>query len=145
MSESLSFSPISESEKARAILLVGRAVQQLRHPKRQISRGARVHPYRIIKTSTGTEREERKDSDIETCIWWSTKQHLYHLHPLAQAWWPSGITNYLSILYGTLIDVSRCLLGSEWVDHEVFASSSRISLSSLSRSACRSRINVSDS
>ncbi|KAG1730819.1 uncharacterized protein EDB91DRAFT_1156084 [Suillus paluster] len=35
---------------AQPLLLVGPALQHIRHPQRQIAKGARLHPYRIVRT-----------------------------------------------------------------------------------------------
>ncbi|EKM57955.1 uncharacterized protein PHACADRAFT_251880 [Phanerochaete carnosa HHB-10118-sp] len=37
-----------KSRQARALLLVGPALEYLRHPRVRIAKGARVHPYRVV-------------------------------------------------------------------------------------------------
>ncbi|KAK7060997.1 hypothetical protein VNI00_000732 [Paramarasmius palmivorus] len=55
-----------EVEPSKALLLVGPALNHLRHPQRQIAKGARIHPYRFASTrkGTGSTREQsRRGSD----------------------------------------------------------------------------------
>ncbi|KAG2341653.1 hypothetical protein BDR05DRAFT_965069 [Suillus weaverae] len=37
-------------QPAQPLLLVGPALQRLRHPQRQLAKGARLHPYRIVRS-----------------------------------------------------------------------------------------------
>ncbi|KAG1747405.1 hypothetical protein EDB19DRAFT_304343 [Suillus lakei] len=37
-------------QRAQPLLLVGPALQRLRQPQRQIAKGARLHPYRIVRS-----------------------------------------------------------------------------------------------
>ncbi|KAG0706918.1 hypothetical protein DFH29DRAFT_1076646 [Suillus ampliporus] len=37
-------------QRAQPLLLVGPALQHIRHPQRQIAKGARLHPYRIVRS-----------------------------------------------------------------------------------------------
>ncbi|EMD35308.1 hypothetical protein CERSUDRAFT_124656 [Gelatoporia subvermispora B] len=58
-SRSRSLSPTSPTETARrgkAFLVVGEAMEQLRHSQRRLSKGARVHPYRIVPRGAGSRR-----------------------------------------------------------------------------------------
>ncbi|KAJ8596148.1 hypothetical protein M405DRAFT_218865 [Rhizopogon salebrosus TDB-379] len=41
---------ITNLKPAQPLLLVGPALQHLRNPQRQIARGARLHPYRIVRS-----------------------------------------------------------------------------------------------
>ncbi|OAX41287.1 hypothetical protein K503DRAFT_863983 [Rhizopogon vinicolor AM-OR11-026] len=43
-------SGITNLKPAQPLLLVGPALQHLRHPQRQIAKGARLHPYRIVRS-----------------------------------------------------------------------------------------------
>ncbi|KAF5368530.1 hypothetical protein D9758_002438 [Tetrapyrgos nigripes] len=42
----------ANANKSKALLLVGPALRHLRHPQRQIAKGARIHPYKIERTSS---------------------------------------------------------------------------------------------
>jgi hypothetical protein len=43
--------------KTRAVLLMGKALEQLRQPQRPFAKGARLHPYRIVaRTPAGSRR-----------------------------------------------------------------------------------------
>lgn len=46
--------PRSLTEQNQALLLVGPALNQLRHPQRQIAKGARIHPYKFARRSDRT-------------------------------------------------------------------------------------------
>ncbi|KAH0826670.1 hypothetical protein J3R83DRAFT_5058 [Lanmaoa asiatica] len=39
----------SNTPSPQPLLLVGPALQRLRHPQRQLAKGARLHPYRIAR------------------------------------------------------------------------------------------------
>lgn len=41
---------ITNPKPAQPLLLVGPALQRLRHPQRQIAKGTRFHPYRIVRS-----------------------------------------------------------------------------------------------
>ncbi|KAH9946882.1 hypothetical protein B0H21DRAFT_741445 [Amylocystis lapponica] len=45
-------SPADRSRRGQAFLLIGPAMEQLRHPQRRLAKGARVHPYRIVPGRT---------------------------------------------------------------------------------------------
>ncbi|THV06499.1 hypothetical protein K435DRAFT_789347 [Dendrothele bispora CBS 962.96] len=49
-STSLLDAKVNGSGKSKALLLVGPALRHLRHPQRQIAKGARIHPYKIERT-----------------------------------------------------------------------------------------------
>jgi len=40
---------MESARQGQALLLLGPALQHFRHPQRQIAKGARIHPYRIIR------------------------------------------------------------------------------------------------
>ncbi|TFY70317.1 hypothetical protein EVG20_g2678 [Dentipellis fragilis] len=42
-------------KQGKPLLLVGKAMEYLRHPQRRIAKGARIHPYRIVR-SGGSRR-----------------------------------------------------------------------------------------
>jgi hypothetical protein len=43
-----------KDKQGQAFLLVGPAMNRFRHPQRQLSKGARVHPYRIVRAKNGS-------------------------------------------------------------------------------------------
>ena len=43
-------SGITDVKPAQPLLLVGPALHHLRHPQRQIAKGTRLHPYRIVRS-----------------------------------------------------------------------------------------------
>ncbi|KAJ6542276.1 hypothetical protein B0H10DRAFT_1970588 [Mycena sp. CBHHK59/15] len=40
----------------QGLLLFGSAMERLRHPLRQIAKGARLHPYRVVRVGEGSRR-----------------------------------------------------------------------------------------
>ncbi|KAH7926162.1 hypothetical protein BV22DRAFT_1046279 [Leucogyrophana mollusca] len=55
-------SPTTMKQGQQALLLVGPALQHLRHPQRQLAKGARIHPYRIVRGSP----DSRRTSSVST-------------------------------------------------------------------------------
>ncbi|KAK7464499.1 hypothetical protein VKT23_006668 [Stygiomarasmius scandens] len=49
------------SGKGKALLLVGPALRHLRHPQRQIAKGARIHPYKIERTAAKGRVQPQQD------------------------------------------------------------------------------------
>ncbi|KAH7913297.1 hypothetical protein BJ138DRAFT_1178154 [Hygrophoropsis aurantiaca] len=46
--------PVSQNQQP--LLLVGPALAHLRHPQRQLAKGARIHPYRIVRGPADSRR-----------------------------------------------------------------------------------------
>ena len=55
---------MDESETARPLLLLGPALQHLRHPRRQIAKAQGLHPYKILKTHS----VRKTTNGIEICV-----------------------------------------------------------------------------
>ena len=43
----------------QGLLLVGPALQQIRQPQRQLAKGARIHPYRVVRGEHNTQNSRR--------------------------------------------------------------------------------------
>ncbi|KAI0935120.1 hypothetical protein AcV7_004014 [Taiwanofungus camphoratus] len=56
--------PLDNSERGKAFLLVGPAVEHLRHPQRRITKGARMHPYRITRRSSRRASTSSTSTDV---------------------------------------------------------------------------------
>ncbi|KAF9266976.1 hypothetical protein L218DRAFT_996504 [Marasmius fiardii PR-910] len=54
------------AEKNQALLLVGPALNQLRHPQRQIAKGARIHPYKFARRADRTQTRSLSSSSSAT-------------------------------------------------------------------------------
>lgn len=48
----------------RGLLLVGPALQQIRQPQRQLAKGARIHPYRVVRGENKTQIQNSRRSSI---------------------------------------------------------------------------------
>ncbi|KAJ3505706.1 hypothetical protein NLJ89_g7274 [Agrocybe chaxingu] len=48
----------------QGLLLVGQALQHVRHPERHIAKGARIHPYRIARSANSSTGASRRSSVI---------------------------------------------------------------------------------
>lgn len=57
-------SPTEATRRGQAFLVVGEAMEQLRHPQRRLVRGARIHPYRIV--ARGPARRASTSSSTST-------------------------------------------------------------------------------
>lgn len=55
---------VSRQGKGRGVLLVGPALQQVRHPQRPLAKGARIHPYRIVRGSRPKTNNSARRSSI---------------------------------------------------------------------------------
>ncbi|KAJ7269661.1 hypothetical protein C8J57DRAFT_318099 [Mycena rebaudengoi] len=49
-------SPLESARAGQGLLLFGSAMEHLRHPQRQLAKGARLHPYRIMRVGEGSRR-----------------------------------------------------------------------------------------
>ena len=48
----------------RGLLLVGPALQQIRQPQRQLAKGARIHPYRLVRGENNAQTQNSRRSSI---------------------------------------------------------------------------------
>ena len=49
---------VPRAGRAQGLLLVGPAVHHVRQPQRQLAKGARIHPYRVVR-GENTQRPRR--------------------------------------------------------------------------------------
>ncbi|OCH89200.1 hypothetical protein OBBRIDRAFT_32973 [Obba rivulosa] len=55
-------SPVDTARRGKAFLVVGQAMEQLRHSQRRLAQGARVHPYRIVARAPNSRRASTSSS-----------------------------------------------------------------------------------
>lgn len=48
----------------QGLLLVGSALQHIRQPQRQLAKGARIHPYRVVRGENNTHTQNSRRSSI---------------------------------------------------------------------------------
>ncbi|KAG7093709.1 hypothetical protein E1B28_007363 [Marasmius oreades] len=56
------------AEQNQALLLVGPALSQFRHPQRQIAKGARIHPYKFARSNDRTQMRRVSSSSSVTTV-----------------------------------------------------------------------------
>jgi len=55
---------VPRSGHGQGLLLVGTALQQIRQPHRQLAKGARIHPYRVVRGENNTPTQNSRRSSI---------------------------------------------------------------------------------
>ncbi|KAF9528367.1 hypothetical protein CPB83DRAFT_854488 [Crepidotus variabilis] len=53
---------VARNGKGKGVLLVGPALEHVRHPQRPLAKGARLHPYRIVRGSRSPPSDTNKTS-----------------------------------------------------------------------------------
>ena len=55
---------VPRTGRGQGLLLVGPALQQIRQPQRQLTKGARIHPYRVVRGENNTQTQNSRRSSI---------------------------------------------------------------------------------
>jgi hypothetical protein len=55
---------VPQTGHGQGLFLVGHALQYIRQPQRQLARGARIHPYRVVRGENNTQTQDSRRSSI---------------------------------------------------------------------------------